>query len=66
VGEQPTTSWRMSDGKLAVIQATGGLYIVAGSRVTCPWLICKKNEEQRIKHFVTEREASATGRTEYV
>lgn len=41
----------MSDGKLVVIQGLDG-YIVAESNNTL--LICKKEEEQRIKHFVTD------------
>jgi len=41
----------MSDGKLAVIQGLED-YIVAESGNVL--LICKKNEEQRIKHFVTD------------
>ncbi len=41
----------MSDGKLVVIQGLDG-YIVAESDKAL--LICKKEEEQRIKHFVTD------------
>ena len=41
----------MSDGKLVVIQGLDG-YIVAESDNAL--LICKKEEEQRIKHFVTD------------
>lgn len=41
----------MSDDKLVVIQGLDG-YIVAESDNTL--LICKKEEEQRIKHFVTD------------
>ena len=41
----------MSDGKLVVIQGLDG-YIVAESDNAL--LICKKEDEQRIKHFVTD------------
>lgn len=41
----------MSDDKLVVVQGLDG-YIVAESEKTL--LICKKEEEQRIKHFVTD------------
>lgn len=41
----------MSDDKLVVIQGLEG-YIVAESEKAL--LICKKEEEQRIKHFVTD------------
>lgn len=41
----------MSDGKVVVVQGLEG-YIVAESENSL--LICRKEEEQRIKHFVTE------------
>ncbi|NLH29412.1 MAG: mannose-1-phosphate guanylyltransferase, partial [Bacteroidales bacterium] len=41
----------MSDGKVVVVQGLED-YIVAESDNAL--LICKKSEEQRIKHFVTE------------
>lgn len=41
----------MTDGKLAIIQGLEG-YIIAESDNAL--LICKKEEEQRIKHFVTD------------
>ena len=41
----------MSDGKVVVLQGLED-YIVAESDNAL--LICKKSEEQRIKHFVTE------------
>ena len=41
----------MSDGKLVVAQGLEDFIVAESDKVL---LICKKSEEQRIKHFVTD------------